>query len=421
MIYISIGSNIGNRISYLQQAITMLKNRYLKDLKCSIVLETQSILPKNAPIEWNKPFLNMVVAGHCDISPEQLLRGLKEIEHELGRPLIYKKWAPRVIDLDILLWDDILINTTDLKIPHQELTSRPFLLHLLAMMGATISTTVSSMDIESCFLKSFVVLPRLVGVVNITPDSFSDGGMYNNPNEGILKAIKLASEGASIVELGAQSTRPDACMQTAEEEYMRLKPVLAGLHKPMITGSITVGVDTFWPQVIHKVLENYPISWINDVKGELDDESLKLIASHKCNLVIMHSLSVPPEKNIVLAYDINPIAAVSKWLSEKIDRLLALGFKKDSIIIDPGIGFGKSMYHNIILLRHIEELKKLGCKVLVGHSRKSFMTAFTKEKAPDRDIETIAISAFLQNKVDFLRVHNIADHMRFFVAQTVLR
>ncbi|WP_265015669.1 2-amino-4-hydroxy-6-hydroxymethyldihydropteridine diphosphokinase [Wolbachia endosymbiont (group A) of Anoplius nigerrimus] len=135
MIYISVGSNIGNRFSHLQRAAQLLKERYFKDLKSSIILETKAILPNGAPPEWDKPFLNMIVYGSCSSSPEELLKGLKQIECDIGRPQVYEKWAPRVIDLDILLWDDLTLDTPYLKIPHPELINRPFLLHLVAMLS----------------------------------------------------------------------------------------------------------------------------------------------------------------------------------------------------------------------------------------------------------------------------------------------
>ena len=419
MIYISLGSNVGHRLAYLEKATSLLRERYLKNMICSIVLETESILPANAPLEWNKPFLNMVVGGECDLSPDALLQGLKQIEHEIGRPQVYERWAPRIIDLDILLWDDRVIKTPSFTIPHPELINRPFLLHLLKMINPT--GEYEATHSEASFSRAFVVSPKLVGVVNITPDSFSDGGLYEDRDQAVAQALKLSSEGARVVELGAQSTRPGAHIHSPEEEFRRLKPVLDDLSPSLKEGALAISIDTFWPDVIRKVLEQYPIAWINDVKGDLDDATLKLIASHQCSLVIMHSLGIPPHKNVVIPDDSSPIEIVGQWAEKSIERLLTLGFNQDSIIIDPGIGFGKCASQSLSLLQHVELLNKWGCKVLVGHSRKSFMASFSKAEAADRDIETIAISALLQHKVDFLRVHNVADHMRFFVAQTSLQ
>ncbi|WP_375316154.1 dihydropteroate synthase [Wolbachia endosymbiont (group A) of Colletes cunicularius] len=431
MIYISIGSNIGNRFSHLQRAAQLLKERYFKDLKSSIILETKAILPNGAPPEWDKPFLNMIVYGSCSSSPEELLKGLKQIECDIGRPQVYEKWAPRVIDLDILLWDDLTLDTPYLRIPHPELINRPFLLHLMAMLNPMDNTPIINKtfgtvaydipNIQDCFLKSFTLSPELVGIVNITPDSFSDGGLYYDSDQATKQALRLLSDGASIVELGAQSTRPGSLMQIPEEEYARLKPVLDNLSNYMKAGDIKVSIDSFWPDVILNVLEHYNIAWVNDQKEALDNNTLKAIASNGCSIVIMHSLSIPPHRDNIIPDDTDPIDIINNWAEKSISRLLTLGFDQSSIIIDPGIGFGKSLYQNIWLLRNIEALRSFGCKVLVGHSRKSFISSFSTEPVFNRDLETIALSSALHNKVDFLRVHNVRDHMRFFVAQAALQ
>lgn len=425
MIYISIGSNMGNRFSHLQKAAQLLQERYFKNLKSSIILETKAILPNDAPPGWDRPFLNMVVYGSCSSSPEELLKGLKQIECDIGRLKVYEKWAPRVIDLDILLWDDLTLDTPYLKIPHPELINRPFLLHLMAMLSpmAVVNKTFGTVNpnIKDCFLRSFTLSPELIGIVNITPDSFSDGGLYYDADQATKQALRLLSDGASIVELGAQSTRPGSSIQTPKAEYARLKPVLDDLNQYMKVGDIKVSIDSFWPDVILNVLEHYNIAWVNDQKGDLDDNTLKAIASSGCSIVIMHSLSIPPHSDNIIPSDIDPIDTISNWAERNINRLLALGFDQSSIIIDPGIGFGKSMYQNIQILRSIETLQNFGCKVLVGHSRKSFISSFSTEPVFNRDLETIALSSALHNKVDFLRVHNVRDHMRFFVAQAALQ
>jgi len=431
MIYISIGSNIGNRFSHLQRAAQLLKERYFKDLKSSIILETKAILPNGAPPEWDKPFLNMIVYGSCSSSPEELLKGLKQIECDIGRLQVYEKWAPRVIDLDILLWDDLTLDTLYLRIPHPELINRPFLLHLMAMLNPMDNTPIINKtfgtvaydipNIQDCFLKSFTLSPELVGIVNITLDSFSDGGLYYDADQATKQALQLVSDGASIVDLGAQSTRPGSLMQIPEEEYAHLKPVLDNLSDYMKAGDIKVSIDSFWPDVILNVLKHYKITWVNDQKEALDNNTLKAIASNGCSIVIMHSLSIPPHRDNIIPGDTDPIDIINNWAEKSISRLLTLGFDQSSIIIDPGIGFGKSLYQNIWLLRNIEALRSFGCKVLVGHSRKSFISSFSTEPVFNRDLETIALSSALHNKVDFLRVHNVRDHMRFFVAQAALQ
>lgn len=416
MIYISIGSNLGHRLNYLYQAVSLLK-KYILNVQYSIILETKCILPDAAPLEWDKPFLNMIIAGDSYLSPELLLSEIKQIEFKLGRPEIYEKWAPRVIDLDILLWNDYILNKPYLKIPHPELANRPFLLHLLATMGINREDQV----IKNCFHKSYALFPRFVGIVNVTSNSFSDGGLYNTTNKAISRAIKLSEEGASIIEIGAQSTRPGAIIQSDEQEYIKLKPILDGLMPLMQSGTMTISIDSFLPRTIQKIINQYPVSWINDVTGKLDDVTLKLIAKRKCKFCIMHSLGIPPQRNIIISHEKPPIDIILDWAHKNIEHLLSLGFQQESIIIDPGIGFGKSIYQNINILRHLETLKTLGLPLLVGHSRKSYIEGFSTETVQNRDIETIAISALLAHKVDYLRVHNVVDHMRFFVAQQAIQ
>ncbi|QKX01644.1 dihydropteroate synthase [Wolbachia endosymbiont of Cruorifilaria tuberocauda] len=431
MVYISIGSNLGDRLSNLQKAVQLLKEYYLEDLKSSIILETQAILPNGAPSEWEKPFLNMVVYGNCNISPEKLLKCLKQIECNIGRPQVHEKWAPRIIDLDILLWDNLVLDAPYLTIPHPELMNRPFLLHLMAMFSPMANVpgidktfdaiAYSKPNIRNCFLKSFILSPKFVGIVNITPDSFSDGGLYYNSDQATKHALRLISDGASIVDLGAQSTRPGSLIQPSKAEYELLKPVLDNLSHYMKDGDIKIGIDSFYPDVILNVLDHYNISYVNDVKGNLDDNTLKVIASSGCSIIIMHSLSVPPHMDNIIPRNTDPVHTINWWTEKSINKLLALGFNQNSIIIDPGIGFGKSLYQNIWILRNIEKLQNFGCKVLVGHSRKSFISSFSKELVFNRDLDTISVSSVLYNKVDFLRVHNVRDHVKFFVAQAVLQ
>jgi 2-amino-4-hydroxy-6-hydroxymethyldihydropteridine diphosphokinase / dihydropteroate synthase len=411
MIYISIGSNLGNRINNLNMAVNLLTQSCLRNSKSSIILETEAILPDNTPPSWNKPFLNMIVAGDTDLSPDALLITMKSIESDMGRLAIYEKWAPRIIDLDILLWDELEINTPQLTIPHPELSTRPFLQHLLALMELQPWT---KMPLTNSFSKSFVLNPAIVGVVNVTNDSFSDGGQFNNPDKAIEQIQELASDGASIIEIGAQSTRPGAVIHTPEEEYNKLKPVLDGITTLINKGMLKVSIDSFWSSTVKRLLENYQISWINDVKGDFDNRTLKSIAEKGCKLCFMHSLSIPPNQELILSLEHRPISLIKEWGKQSIKRLLNIGFSQENIILDPGIGFGKSSYQNIEILRYVQELRSLDVQIMVGHSRKSYIQAFSTVDAKNRDIETIATSLALKDKVDFLRVHNVRNHMRFF-------
>ena len=404
MIYISLGSNLGHRMAFLHQAVACLKTRCLSHIRYSLIIETAAITPDGAPPDWNKPFLNMIVAGNTGLSPEALLAQLKNIERELGRPAVYDKWAPRVIDLDIVWWDELTYHTPTLTIPHTELPNRPFLQRLLHLF----------------FQQSFVLTPALVGIVNITPDSFSDGGESLAP-ESALQAIQAhLAEGATLIELGAQSTRPGATRLTADAEYARLEPVLTALFAQQIPG-LQISIDTFQPEVIQRMMTRYPIQWINDVTGQLDEKTLCAIREAGCGYIAMHALSIPPTAHDIIPLHDNPLDVIHAFFDKKITQLQRCGFASTSLMLDPGIGFGKSRAHNLLLLRDAHHFKQTGFPIVIGHSRKSYLNAVTTRPASERDIETLGISAHLAEQgIDFLRVHNIPLHHRFFAAQSII-
>ncbi len=395
MIYIAIGSNLGDRHQNLERAIELLKKRHFSNLCYSKILETEAIVPEGAPAEWNIPYLNMVVWDRCDMQPHELLRSLQKIEIEIGRPETRDKWSPRLIDLDIIEWDGISMNDQDLKIPHHELQNRPFWLQLLNEAKRA----------------------KLVGIVNITPDSFSDGGSYNDTVHAITRALELAKDGADIIELGAQSTRPGAKLIGHEAEIKLLRPVLDGLSG----FGINISVDSFEPEVIDMILRNYDdVKWINDVRGDLSKMTLEAVAEKGLGIIAMHSLAIPADKNIRISDTVPPIETIMNWAKLKVEFLMECGFSLDKIIIDPGIGFSKNLVQDISLLKESGQLKQLGCKTMIGHSRKSFISSVSGSEAKDRDIETLAISDYLKHKTDYLRVHNIKDHIRFFKAKSMM-
>jgi 2-amino-4-hydroxy-6-hydroxymethyldihydropteridine diphosphokinase/dihydropteroate synthase len=417
MIYISLGSNLGDRLGYIHKALNLIKQRCFSNLKCSLILETKAIVPKSAPKEWDIPYLNAICCGESNISPQDLLRQLKQIELDLGRDEAYERWAPRVIDLDILLWDGVEMESELLSIPHRQLLNRPFLLHLLSMLNPSMKlhdqTVGTFAQQKQCnFINSIAPMPYLIGIVNITHDSFSDGGLYASASVAVEHALTLQAEGASIVELGAQSTRPGADLIEPAVEYERLSSVLSQLKSEM-----SISIDSCTSPVIIELLKNYSIDYINDVSGNLPDEALKAIISANCKLVFMHSLSIPASKAILMDHDKDIIKPIISSMENRINHLLDLGFKADSLIFDPGIGFGKSSYQSLEILRQVQEFKENGIKILIGHSRKSYIASFSNKAAADRDLETIAASSWLyQQGVQYLRVHDIRQHQRYFTS-----
>jgi 2-amino-4-hydroxy-6-hydroxymethyldihydropteridine diphosphokinase/dihydropteroate synthase len=412
----------------------MTKNA-MKELRVSVIFETKALLPAGAPNSWDLPYLNLVVSGKSLLSPHDLLKRLKEIERELGRDLEAPKWAPRIIDLDILAWDDKIIADDVLQVPHPQLINRPFNLSLMASLQPnwrypvpnhpyshlTLDEILHSTGIHSEIHKCFMPFPQMVGIVNITPDSFSDGGKYLEAQKAMIRIQELANDGAAVIDLGAQSTRPGAIPISPDEEWHRLEPVLDLLNSAFQNrpANPKISLDSFHPEVIIKALQRYPIDWINDVQGGKDEGLLQIVADTKCKIVLTHSLTVPPSKMAVIPFDRNPISQLCEWAKGKIDQLQALGISQDRIILDPGIGFGKSPFQSLELLREIDMLQNIGCEILVGHSRKSFLQIMGK--TVERDLETIGISHYLVKKrVDYLRVHNVEAHQRSLVAEALV-
>lgn len=415
-VYIALGSNLGHRLHYLREAVLKLRE-VLENLRLSVVVETEALLPENAPTSWNLPYLNMIVAGETTLSPQKLMRKLQAIEQQLGRNKKHPFWGPRTIDLDILLYGDKIIDTPELTIPHKGLKERHFLLHLMASLAPALPYPTTTQTFESLAQanrfqpqKSFALFPRLMGIVNVTPDSFSDGGHYIDPTNAVEHCKNLIADGAEILDIGAQSTRPGAVQISAQEEWERLQPVLDELDLK----NTPVSIDSFRDEVIEQLLKTYPITWINDVSGELQDSTLGAIQQAGCKICVMHALSVPPVKteNIEPAWEDLDI-----WAEQQIKKLTSIGFKTDDIVLDPGFGFGKTPYATGFLLKTAEHMRAWGCPILIGHSRKSFYNLLNATEAQQRDVETLAISQYLSEKVDYLRVHNVAWHQRFFSAQ----
>ena len=419
-VFISLGSNLGHRLNHLRSAVEELK-KHLVHLKTSVVIETKALLLKDSPKSWDLPYLNMIVSGETDLEPLALLDVLQSIEQKLGRNPIHPKWSPRTIDLDILLYDQLILNTERLTLPHKSLRERDFLLHLMASLAPNLTHPDTHTTFEALahaqqstneFVSgsSFTLFPQLMGIVNITPDSFSDGGRYLNAQQAVEHCNKLLKDGASILDIGAQSTRPGALQLNSQTEWERLCPVLDLLNLK----EIPVSIDTYREDLIEKLLHHYPIARINDVSGKLSAATLKMIAQAGCKICVMHSLTIPPNSKDLIAPD---WLDIDLWAQQQIEKLIHCGFDTENIVLDPGFGFGKTAYTSGYLLKTIEHMHSLGCRILVGHSRKSFLNLLGHRPAIDKDIETLAVSQYLKDKVDYLRIHNVEIHQRFLATQ----
>ncbi len=251
--------------------------------------------------------------------------------------------------------------------------------------------------------------PKLMGVVNVTPDSFSDGGLYLDADAAIAHGEELVRDGAEILDVGGESTRPGAEAVSAEDELARVVPVVRGL-----VGTATVSIDTSKLTVAEAALD-VGASIVNDVTAlRHDPEIASLCAERGAGLVLMHMLGDPRTMQEDPRYE-DVVDDVKAFLAERLAVAVDAAVDEEKIWLDPGIGFGKTLEHNLELLRRLGELRELGRPLVVGTSRKSFLGKIDGSAVDDRIGGTLASSVLaVAEGADVLRVHDVAE-----VAQAV--
>jgi len=252
--------------------------------------------------------------------------------------------------------------------------------------------------------------PGIMGILNITPDSFSDGGVYySKPTEAIQTAIKMVKMGADIIDIGAESTRPGARLIKPEIEIKRLRPILKGLKRK----NIRISVDSRNSLTMKFALDE-GVQIINDVSAlNHDSNSINVIRSSRCFIILMHMQGNPKNMQKNPRYKFAP-RDVYNYLKKQITKCEKNKINKNRIIIDPGIGFGKTSKHNIQILQNLKIFHKLGCNILIGLSRKRFISDLSKKEEPIGRISgTIAANQFaLDQGVDIIRVHDVKEAMQ---------
>lgn len=414
--YLGLGSNLGDRREHLRRAIAALERAAVCVRRISPVVESPALLPGDAPADWNLPFLNLVLDCDTDCRPNELRQRIKPIEQSFGRSAA-GRWSPRPIDIDILLYGNEQIATGDLTIPHVHTHRRSFVLTPLIALEPRLR--LAGRPEKTLLEWSMTVrdhIPLWMGIVNLTPDSFSDGGRYMGWPAVAPLVEAMLQAGVHIIDLGAESTRPGAKPITAAEEWQRLEPVLSRLQERLATDRLRplVSVDTYHPETARLALDR-GTEIINDVSGLTNPAMIELATESRANWVAMHSLSVPVDKSQTLPPGASAFAAVSTWLQGQLERWAKAGVDLDRVIFDPGIGFGKDPLQSLELLRHAGRFRQHGLRVLVGHSRKSFLSKFTDAAPGNRDLATLGASlALCAQGVDILRVHDVGLHAQAY-------
>ena len=246
----------------------------------------------------------------------------------------------------------------------------------------------------------------IMGILNITPDSFSDGGKYNDLESALIRAKKMENAGADIIDIGAESSRPYSDRISAEEEKMRLLPVLKEVLK---VTTVPISIDSYKSSVVKAALEE-GASIVNDISGlRFDNKMAETAAEFSAPVIIMHIQGRPETMQDNPSYQ-NLIFEIKKYLWDGIKIAKEAGIADDSIIIDPGIGFGKEQLHNLQILNRLESFKELNYPILIGTSRKSLIKYVNKNEVNERLFGTAAtVSTSIIKGANIVRVHDVAE------------
>ncbi|MCO5566123.1 hypothetical protein L7F22_019799 [Adiantum nelumboides] len=418
---IALGSNVGDRFANIERAVALLgASKDCKLVDTSFLYETEPKYYIDQP-----KFINGACRIATKLDPHSLLKLCQSIEKEIGRdksgvPIK----GPRAIDLDILLYDRIELNTTDLIVPHAGITEREFVLKPLMDIlpdyrHPSTSRTISQLHSILINSEGYVqedmkrVLPLqlgkkekiawswgkktyVMGIINATPDSFSDGGDNVNVLNAVATSKAMIEEGVDILDIGGMSTAPNAREIDEQEEIQRVVPVIKGIRS--LYGEIPISIDTFRASVAEAALEA-GATMINDVTAGVRDPAIFEVArTFECPIILMHMRGDSSTMNSLVQYAKNDVVqAVSKELESRIESALRQRVPRWNIILDPGIGFAKNADGNLQLLRGLARIRNGGGNGSVSQSRTDSpppLNAIEKEPSPASLEPNLSLKAF---------------------------
>lgn len=248
-------------------------------------------------------------------------------------------------------------------------------------------------------------LPKIMGILNVTPDSFSDGGQFNSEALTCSQVEALVVSGADIIDVGGESTRPYAEAVTLKQELERVIPAIVAIRREF---DILVSIDTTKAEVARRALDA-GADIINDISAlQKDPDMLELVQESDVPVIIMHMQGTPGDMQQQPNYG-DVVQDIGLFFKERLSWLAENGVDPERITLDPGIGFGKTLSHNLSILKHLGDFKKLGRPLLLGHSRKRFIGDITGLEVENRDLATAVVSALMYDSgVDIIRVHDVA-------------
>ncbi|MFY7843308.1 MAG: dihydropteroate synthase [Rhabdochlamydiaceae bacterium] len=246
--------------------------------------------------------------------------------------------------------------------------------------------------------------PLIMGILNITPDSFFDGGSYFSFEKGVQRGIELFHEGADVLDIGGASSKPGSLPISAQEEMDRVLPVIEKLKKEI---PIPLSIDSCQPDVVRRAME-YGVEWINDIDGFQNEKMLEIVSLYRPYVCSMHKKGTPFDMQLDPCYE-NIIEEIRAFFERTTQSLRSLGLEENKIFVDPGLGFGKDLNHNLSIIKNLEKFQKFN--LVVGLSRKSFLGRLLKKTPKQLLAATLfANTICLMKGVKMIRVHDVSEH-----------
>jgi len=248
-----------------------------------------------------------------------------------------------------------------------------------------------------------LIRPHVMGIVNVTPDSFSDGGLYTSTEKAVEHALQLVAQGADILDIGGESTRPGATPVSLEQELERVIPVIEQLSK---TAGVPLSIDTYKPEVMRVAIQA-GVDIVNDIRALQEPSALEIVAQSQVGVCLMHMQGNPQTMQLDPQYT-DVVAEVTAFLQDRLTAATKAGIAAERIVLDPGFGFGKRTAHNLALLQELKQLAVLGCPLLVGLSRKSVLGKLVGGDVDERLHAGLAASVISVMKgANIVRVHDV--------------
>ncbi|KAK9909901.1 hypothetical protein WJX75_009211 [Coccomyxa subellipsoidea] len=426
---LAVGANLGDRVSNIQEALRLLPAHDIQIVRQSRLYESAPAYVTDQP-----RFINAAVAVKTSLQPRQLLHALKKIEAELGREVGGQRWGPRPLDLDIIFYDCISCDEDGLQVPHPRWHERSFVqapvadLYAAGELGTDSAAGQMASPLEELHarwaqaggerslggsdLGCVLPLPRIgmwpwqgrsqvMGILNVTPDSFSDGGQLSSVEAAVAAARQMVAAGADMLDIGGQSTRPGADVLPAEVELQRVLPVIRALAEDKALQGVPLSIDTFYANVAREAVAA-GAHIVNDISGgSLDPDMHQEVARLGVPYILMHMRGDPRTMSSREHTTYSDVCAdVGRALQASAEAAITSGIEPWRLILDPGIGFAKTAEGNWQLIAGLDRVRAQlkgpfhNAPLLVGPSRKGFLGKVTgHEQAKDRDIASAAAAA----------------------------